>query len=131
MLGVVGTYTVGALVQVLLSRHRAGRHLPADDSIDHLLRALYAPGRKHLLAFALNPFPELFKAPGAERATANAQGITFTMLTIEEGVTIEADRHVLSAVLMNLLQNAFKFTQPHTTLTLRVDAGARRGFSSP
>ncbi len=64
-------------------------------------------------------------APAA-RLAANARGITFTMLPIEEGVTIEADRHVLSAVLMNLLQNAFKFTQPHTTVTLRVDAGADR-----
>jgi hypothetical protein len=64
-------------------------------------------------------------APAA-RLTANAQGITFTTLPIEQGVTIEADRHVLSAVLMNLLQNAFKFTRPHTTVTLRVDAGADR-----
>jgi signal transduction histidine kinase len=64
-------------------------------------------------------------APAA-RLTANAQGITFTTLPIEDGVTIEADRQVLSAVLMNLLQNAFKFTRPHTTVTLRVDAGADR-----
>jgi signal transduction histidine kinase len=78
-----------------------------------------------------NPEPLLVSAliedlAPAARLTANAQGITFTMLPIEEGVTIEADRHVLSAVLMNLLQNAFKFTRPHTTVTLRVDAGADR-----
>jgi signal transduction histidine kinase len=64
-------------------------------------------------------------APAA-RLTATAQGITFTTPPIEEGVTIEVDRHVLSAVLMNLLQNAFKFTQPHSMVTLRVDAGADR-----
>jgi signal transduction histidine kinase len=64
-------------------------------------------------------------APAA-RLTANAHGITFIMLPIEEGVTIEVDRQVLSAVLMNLLQNAVKFTRPHTTVTLRVDAGADR-----
>jgi signal transduction histidine kinase len=62
----------------------------------------------------------------AAMLTANAQGVTLTILPIEEGVMIEADRHVLSAVIMNLLQNAFKFTRPHTTVTLRVDADADR-----
>jgi signal transduction histidine kinase len=40
--------------------------------------------------------------------------------------SIEADRHTLAAVMMNLLQNAFKFTRPATTVTLRVVAGADR-----
>ncbi len=78
-----------------------------------------------------NPEPVLVSAlieelAPAARLTANAQGITFTTLPIEQGVTIEADRHVLSAVLMNLLQNAFKFTRPHTMVTLRVVVGADR-----
>jgi len=64
-------------------------------------------------------------APAA-RLTAAAHGVTFAILPIEEGVAIEADRQVLAAVVMNLLQNAFKFTRPHTTVTLRVDAGADR-----
>jgi signal transduction histidine kinase len=33
-------------------------------------------------------------------------------------LTIEADRQVLRAVVMNLLQNAVKFTTPGTTVTL-------------
>ena len=37
-----------------------------------------------------------------------------------------ADRQVLAAVVGNLLQNAFKFTRPHTTVTLRVVASAER-----
>jgi signal transduction histidine kinase len=39
---------------------------------------------------------------------------------------MEADRQVLAAVVMNLLQNAFKFTRPHTEVTLRVGASADR-----
>ena len=48
------------------------------------------------------------------------------MIPVEEGVAIEADRQVLAAVVGNLLQNAFKFTRPRTTVTLRVGASAER-----
>jgi len=57
---------------------------------------------------------------------ANAQGIGLTVLPVEEGVTIEADRGILAAVVGNLLQNAFKFTRPRTSVTLTVSASAER-----
>ena len=57
---------------------------------------------------------------------ANARGITLTVMPVEDGVAIEADRQVLAAVVGNLLQNAFKFTRPRTTVTLRVGASAER-----
>jgi len=41
-------------------------------------------------------------------------------------VVIDADRQVLAGVVRNLLQNAFKFTRPSTTVTLRVGASAER-----
>jgi signal transduction histidine kinase len=64
-------------------------------------------------------------APAA-RLAANARGITLTVLPVDDAVTIDADRQVVAAVVMNLLQNAFKFTQPRTTVTLRVRASAER-----
>ena len=57
---------------------------------------------------------------------ANARGVSLTVTPVEEGVTIAADRQVLAAVVGNLLQNAFKFTRPRTTVTLRVGASAER-----
>jgi signal transduction histidine kinase len=57
---------------------------------------------------------------------ANARGITLTVLPVEDGVMIHADRQVLAAVVRDLLQNAFKFTRPSTTVTLRVGASAGR-----
>ena len=57
---------------------------------------------------------------------ANARGIALTVVPVEDGVTIEADRQVLAAVVGNLLQNAFKFTRPRTTVSLRVGASAER-----
>jgi signal transduction histidine kinase len=52
--------------------------------------------------------------------------VSLTVTPVEEGVAIEADRQVLAAVVGNLLQNAFKFTRPRTTVTLRVGASAER-----
>jgi hypothetical protein len=57
---------------------------------------------------------------------AGARGIGLTVIPVEEGVAIEADRQVLAAVVGNLLQNAFKFTRPRTTVTLSVGASAER-----
>ena len=57
---------------------------------------------------------------------ANERDITFTVTPVEDRVAIEADRQVLASVMGNLLQNAFKFTRPHTIVTLRVGATADR-----
>jgi signal transduction histidine kinase len=57
---------------------------------------------------------------------ANAKNVTLRTMPVEAGVMIEADRQVLASVVENLLQNAFKFTRPGTTVTLRVGAGAER-----
>jgi signal transduction histidine kinase len=57
---------------------------------------------------------------------ANARNIRLVVLGVEDGVVIEADRQILAAVVANLLQNAFKFTRPGTTVTLRVGASPER-----
>jgi hypothetical protein len=59
---------------------------------------------------------------------ARAAGVTLTILPIEEGVTIQADRRILTSVLTNLIQNALKFTKPHTTITLRIITQPDRVF---
>ncbi len=48
------------------------------------------------------------------------------LIPVEDGVAVAADRQVLGAVVMNVLQNAFKFTRPRTTVTLRVGASVER-----
>ena len=62
----------------------------------------------------------------ATRQEARALGVTLAILPIEHGVAIQADRRILASVLGNVLQNAFKFTRPHTTVTLRVVADLER-----
>jgi len=57
---------------------------------------------------------------------ARARGLRLVVAPVEQEVFVEADRQVLSAVLSNLLQNAFKFTQPQTAVTLRVGGSPER-----
>ena len=64
-------------------------------------------------------------APGAT-LEANARGISLTVMPVEDGVLVDADRQVLAAVVGGLLQNAIKFTGPFTTVTLRVGASTER-----
>jgi signal transduction histidine kinase len=62
----------------------------------------------------------------ASSLEANGRGIRLTVTPVEDDVHIRADRQVLAAVVGNLLQNAFKFTRPRTTVTLSVDASPER-----
>ena len=62
----------------------------------------------------------------AATLAADARHITLAVTPAELGVSVQADRQVLAAVMMNLLQNAFKFTRPGSTVTLRVTADAER-----
>jgi signal transduction histidine kinase len=57
---------------------------------------------------------------------ANARGINLCVNAADDEAMIEADRQVLVAVVMNLLQNAIKFTHAHSTITLRVGASPDR-----
>jgi signal transduction histidine kinase len=55
-----------------------------------------------------------------------ARGVTLMVRPVEADTAIDGDRQVLAAVVANLLQNAFKFTRPHTQVMLRVGASADR-----
>lgn len=57
---------------------------------------------------------------------ATSRGIMFMVAAIEPGVVIVADKQVITSVVVNLLQNAFKFTRKGSTVTLRVGASAGR-----
>ena len=57
---------------------------------------------------------------------ARARGIELTVIPVDDGIAVQADREILAAVVGNLLQNAFKFTRPGTTVTLTVRASADR-----
>jgi signal transduction histidine kinase len=53
-------------------------------------------------------------------AEAEQRGLHFSAWRGDGAAVVHADRQVLAAVLVNLLQNAFKFTRPGTTVRLSV-----------
>jgi signal transduction histidine kinase len=57
---------------------------------------------------------------------ASARGRILTISPVEDAVTIEVDRKVLSAVVVNLLQNASKFSPRGSMVRLEVGASADR-----
>jgi signal transduction histidine kinase len=57
---------------------------------------------------------------------ATARGLQFTVLSGAAGLSMHADRQIVSAVVVNLLQNAFKFTRPHSNVALTVTASRDR-----
>jgi signal transduction histidine kinase len=58
-------------------------------------------------------------APAAALEAA-ARDLSFNVEAGNSAAYLDADRPILGAVVVNLLQNAFKFTRPGTTVTLRV-----------
>ena len=81
-------------------------------------------GVQHLEPFLVSAF--ILELVPAAVLEANAKNVTLSVMPVEDGVMIAADRQVLASVVGNLLQNAFKFTRPRTTVTLRAGASAER-----
>jgi signal transduction histidine kinase len=57
---------------------------------------------------------------------ADSKGIMLNLGPVEDGAAVNADRQILVAVIGNLLQNAFKFTRPRSSVTLRVGVNGER-----
>ena len=77
------------------------------------------PERVHVSAF-------IDGVTEAALLASNSRGIKLKVLPVEAGVFVEVDRQALASVLMNVLQNAVKFTRAKTTVMLRVSANAER-----
>jgi signal transduction histidine kinase len=74
--------------------------------------------------------PEVFSlaafiadAGSAAMLDANARGCSFNVRHIDTNLEIQGDRQLLLGALMNLLQNAFKFTHQQTEVSLNAYAG--------
>lgn len=57
---------------------------------------------------------------------AQARECGFAVSTIDPSLAVHGDRDLLSSALSNLLQNAFKFTEPHSEVTLKAYSSADR-----
>ena len=57
---------------------------------------------------------------------AQTRGCAFTISPVDPTLAVEADRDLLFSAVGNLLQNAFKFTEQHTEVSLNVRPAADR-----
>jgi signal transduction histidine kinase len=57
-------------------------------------------------------------AGNAAHLEASARGCPFTVRNVDAQVKVEGPRELLLGALVNMLQNAFKFTRPHTKVSL-------------
>ncbi len=70
---------------------------------------------------------ELIAVSAASAAMeANTRGLTLQVHPGDEGIAVRVDRQLFAAALANLLQNAFKFTAPRSSVSLSVTATADR-----
>jgi signal transduction histidine kinase len=90
-------------------------------SLNEVRMTVTTPNRARI---DMTPFIDDVKA--AAQLAADARGITLIVPPVEDGLEIEGDQQVLAAVVANLLQNAIKFTQPRSHVTLRVGASPER-----
>jgi signal transduction histidine kinase len=111
---------VGSTGAVLNRSLVALRELVAG-SIDEVRLTRAVKNTKRILISAF-----IEEVAASARLDADARGIKLIVSAVQEGLAVEADRPILAAVVGNLLQNAFKFTRPHSTVTLKVGSGADR-----
>jgi signal transduction histidine kinase len=57
---------------------------------------------------------------------ASARGLILAVTPVEPGVEVKVDRPLLAAAVGNLLQNAFKFTRPHSQVSLKTSSTSDR-----
>lgn len=74
--------------------------------------------------FSLSRFIEEVKLTAALQA--GVEKCPFTVSRVDRSLAVAADRDLLSSAVGNLLQNAFKFTEPHTPVNLSAYASGDR-----
>jgi signal transduction histidine kinase len=84
--------------------------------IDRAIIEASTGGAQERVTFSVDSF--IADAGLAGRLDASLMGCEFEVRIVDPALSVTANRNLLHAALANLLQNAFKFTQPHTVVTL-------------
>lgn len=104
----------------VLERSLAGLGKLVDQSIEDA--RVPADRSAHWTLFSLASFIEEVKR--AATLTSQLRGCSFVVTPVDPDLAVNGDRDLLYSALGNLLQNAFKFTQPNTEVTLNAYAVA-------
>jgi signal transduction histidine kinase len=106
----------------VLDRCLLGMRHRIDRSLAEVRVTTGLPARQQLMSVAA--FVAEAKVAGSLEARARA--CKFTVTNVDESLAVYADREMLFSAVGNLLQNAFKFTTPHSEVSLRAHAAGDR-----
>lgn len=116
-----GKVPISGATGAVLKRSLASLAALLDTSLSQVRGAAETP---HAEAFSLASF--VAEAKTTASLNASAKGCTFSVSDVDAALGISGDRDHLLAALVNLLSNAFKFTLPHTEVTLSAYAKGDR-----
>jgi signal transduction histidine kinase len=111
----VGKLPIGGATGDVLKRSHAALRKLVDQALTEVRVTVETPIDDHAYSVALF----IADAASAAGLHASATGCTLLLPQVDATLGMQGDRELLLAALANLLQNAFKFTQPATEVTLR------------
>jgi hypothetical protein len=123
-LSIIKTSKVGVsgATGAVLDRSLVGMRNLIDRSLAEVRITADAPVRNHL--FSLASF--ITEVKHSASLEAELQGCLLTVSAVDPQLAVDADWDLLFSAVGNLLQNAFKFTQPHTEVIMNAYASAER-----
>lgn len=117
-----GNVGIGGATGAVLDRSLVGMCNLIDRSLSEVRMTAGLPLQHRL--FSLADFVSEVKLSASLEAAVRE--CAFTVSAVDPELAVDADRDLLLSALGNLLQNAFKFTRPHTEVTLNAYAQADR-----
>ena len=115
-----GTVGIGGTTGAVLGRSLLGLQDLVDSTLADIRMAANRQRREHVMLAA---FVSEIGAAGVMHA--DYSGLQFSIDPVDPAIAVEVDPQLLSSAVMNLLNNAFKFTRPGGQVTLNVRAGQR------
>jgi signal transduction histidine kinase len=109
-----GTLPIGGSTGGVLKRSLASLSALLSQALTEVRLAIGAPVQTE--SFSLATF--VVDARNAASLYADASGCAFAVSEVDPLIGVTGNRELLLAALVNLLQNAFKFTHSHTEVTL-------------
>jgi signal transduction histidine kinase len=117
-----GTVGMAGATGAALDRSLIGLRSLLDNMLTDVRLSVGMPAKHRL--FSLSGFVDEVKV--SSTLEAQSYGCVLTVATVDKKLAVDVDRDLLFSALNNLLQNAFKFTQHGTEVSLNAYAAADR-----
>jgi signal transduction histidine kinase len=117
-----GNVRLGGATGAVLDRSLIGLRNLIDRSLADVRVTAGMPARHQLISVA----DFIAEVKISALLEAQARECRFTVCVVEPTLAVDADRDMIFSAVGNLLQNAFKFTQPRTQVSLNAYAAADR-----